>query len=63
MGISGVTDEPNRKHDFHHGWRFRDWAQVKEYEPGPTASLAKEIMRGFELTSAPGADVLGFARG
>jgi hypothetical protein len=22
-GISGVNDEPNGKHDFHHGWRFR----------------------------------------
>jgi hypothetical protein len=23
MGISGVNDEPNGKHDFDHGWRFR----------------------------------------
>ena len=22
MGISGVSDEPNAKHDFYHGWRF-----------------------------------------
>jgi hypothetical protein len=31
---------------------------LKEYESGPTASLAKEIMKGFESTAAPDADVL-----
>jgi hypothetical protein len=57
MGISGVNDEPNGKHDFYHGWRFRHRARLKEYGWGPTASLAREIMKGFELT-APHADVL-----
>src|SRR6202022_5026037 len=59
MGISGVNDEPN---DFYHGWRFRHRARLKEYESGPTASLAKEIMKGFELTAAPGADALDVAK-
>jgi len=62
MGISGVNDEPNGKHDFNHGWRFRHRARLKEYEPGPTAGLAREIMRGFELTAAPDADVLNVAK-
>ena len=62
MGISGVNDEPNGKHDFYHGWRFRHRARLKEYESGPTASLAREIMKGFELTAAPDADVLDVAK-
>ena len=62
MGISGVNDEPNGKHDFYHGWRFRHRARLKEYESGPTASLAKEIMKGFELTAGPDADVLDVAK-
>ena len=49
------------KHDFSHGKRFRHRARLKEYESGPTASLAKEIMKGFELTAAPDADVLDVA--
>jgi uncharacterized protein (DUF4213/DUF364 family) len=61
MGISGVNDEPNGNHDFYHGWRFRHRARLKEYELGPTASLAREIMKGFELTAAPDADVLDVA--
>ena len=39
-----------------------DKARLKEYESGPTASLAKEIMKGFELTAAPDADVLDVAK-
>ena len=62
MGISGVNDEPNGKHDFYHGWRFRHRARLKEYESGPTAGLAREIMKGFELTAAPDADVLNVAK-
>jgi len=62
MGISGVDDEPNGKHDFNHGWRFRHRARLKEYESGPTAGLAREIMKGFELTAAPDADVLNVAK-
>src|SRR5260370_21032235 len=62
MGISGVNDEPNGKHDFYHGWRFRHRARLKEYESGPTASLAREIMKGFELTAAPDANVLDVAK-
>ena len=62
MGISGVNDEPNGKHDFYHRWRFRHRARLKEYESGPTASLAREIMKGFELTAARDADVLDVAK-
>ena len=43
------------------GWRFRHRARLKEYESGPTASLAREIMKGFELTAAPD-DVLDGAK-
>jgi hypothetical protein len=39
-----------------------DKARLKEYESGPTASLAREIMKGFELTAAPDADVLDVAK-
>jgi hypothetical protein len=35
---------------------------LKEYESGPTANLAKEIMKGFELTAVPGADVSEVAK-
>ena len=31
LGISGVNDEHNGKHDFHHGWRFRHRARLKEF--------------------------------
>jgi hypothetical protein len=44
------------------GWRFRHRARLKEYESGQTASLAREIMKGFELTAAPDADVLDVAK-
>lgn len=62
MGISGVNEEPNGKHDFYHGRRFRHRARLKEYQSGSTASLAKEIMKGLELTAAPDADVLDVAK-
>jgi NAD(P)-dependent dehydrogenase (short-subunit alcohol dehydrogenase family) len=39
-----------------------DKARLKEYESGPTASLAKEIMKGFELTAAADADVSEVAK-
>jgi hypothetical protein len=29
MGISGVNDEPNGKHDFYHGWRFGHRARFR----------------------------------
>ena len=45
-----------------HAGSPEDKARLKEYESGPTASLAKEIMKGFELTAAPDADVLDVAK-
>jgi NAD(P)-dependent dehydrogenase (short-subunit alcohol dehydrogenase family) len=39
-----------------------DKARVAEYEAGPTATLAKEIMDGFAATAAPDADVLNVAK-
>jgi len=47
---------------FAHAGSPEDKARLKEYESGPTASLAKEIMKGFELTAAPDADVLDVAK-
>ena len=47
---------------FAHAGSPEDKARLKEYELGPTASLAKEIMKGFELTAAPDADVLDVAK-
>jgi NAD(P)-dependent dehydrogenase (short-subunit alcohol dehydrogenase family) len=38
-----------------------DKARVAEYEAGPTATLAKEIMDGFAATAVPDADVLDVA--
>jgi len=29
MRISGVNDEPDGKHDFYHGWRFRHRARFR----------------------------------
>jgi len=46
---------------FAHAGSPEDKARLREYESGPTASLAKEIMKGFELTAAPDADVLDVA--
>jgi NAD(P)-dependent dehydrogenase (short-subunit alcohol dehydrogenase family) len=39
-----------------------DKARVAEYEAGPTATLAKEIMAGFAATAVPEADVLDVAK-
>jgi NAD(P)-dependent dehydrogenase (short-subunit alcohol dehydrogenase family) len=39
-----------------------DKARVAEYEAGPTATLAKEIMDGFAATAVPDADVLDVAK-
>src|SRR3984893_1820612 len=47
---------------FAHAGSPEDKARLKEYESGPTASLAKEITNGFELTAAPDADVLDVAK-
>ena len=47
---------------FAHAGSPEDKARLKEYMSGPTASLAEEIMKGFELTAAPDADVLDVAK-
>ena len=47
---------------FAHAGSPADKARLKDYESGPTASLAKEIMKGFEATAAPDADVLEVAK-
>jgi len=47
---------------FAHAGSPEDKARLKEYESGPTAGLASEIMKGFELTAAPDADVLDVAK-
>ena len=47
---------------FAHAGSPEDKARSKEYESGPTASLAREIMKGFELTAAADADVLDVAK-
>ncbi|QHN05117.1 SDR family oxidoreductase [Granulicella sp. WH15] len=39
-----------------------DKARLAEYEAGPTATLAAEIMKGFEATAVPDADVLDVAK-
>src|SRR6202521_2645925 len=47
---------------FAHAGSPEDKARLKEYESRRTASLAKEIMKGFELTAVPDADVLDVAK-
>jgi NAD(P)-dependent dehydrogenase (short-subunit alcohol dehydrogenase family) len=47
---------------FAHAGSPEDKVCLKEYESGPTASLAKEIMKGFELTEAADADVSEVAK-
>jgi NAD(P)-dependent dehydrogenase (short-subunit alcohol dehydrogenase family) len=47
---------------FAHAESPEDKARLKEYESGPTANLTKQIMKGFELTAAPDADVLDVAK-
>jgi NAD(P)-dependent dehydrogenase (short-subunit alcohol dehydrogenase family) len=47
---------------FAHAGSPEDKVRLKEYESGPTASLAKEIMKGLELTEAADADVSKVAK-
>src|SRR5580692_7360438 len=47
---------------FAHSGSPGDKERLKEYESGPTASLANEIIKGFEQTAAPDADVLDVAK-
>ena len=47
---------------FAHAGSPEDKARFKEYESGPTANLTKQIMKGFELTAVPNADVSEVAK-
>jgi NAD(P)-dependent dehydrogenase (short-subunit alcohol dehydrogenase family) len=47
---------------FAHAGSPEDKSRLKEYESGPTANLAKEIMKGFELTAAVDGDVSEVAK-
>jgi NAD(P)-dependent dehydrogenase (short-subunit alcohol dehydrogenase family) len=47
---------------FAHSGSPEDKARLKEYESGPTAELAKQIMKGFALTAAADADVSEVAK-
>lgn len=47
---------------FAHAGSPADKARVAEYEAGPTATLAKEIMEGLAATAPPDADVLDVAK-
>lgn len=47
---------------FAHAGKPEDKARTKEYEAGPTATLAKDIMDGFARTAAPDADVSKVAK-
>ena len=47
---------------FAHSGSPDDKARLKEYESGPTADLAKQIMKGFELTAAADADLSDVAK-
>src|SRR6201988_955344 len=47
---------------FAHAGSPEDKARLQEYESGPTANLTKQIMKGFELTAVPNADVLEVAK-
>ena len=47
---------------FAHSGSPNDKARLQEYESGPTADLAKQIMKGFELTAAADADVSDVAK-
>src|SRR3954447_6667761 len=42
---------------FAHAGRPQDEARAKEYASGPTATLADEIMQGFQKTAVPDADI------
>ncbi|MGA7924583.1 MAG: hypothetical protein WCA20_01155 [Candidatus Sulfotelmatobacter sp.] len=56
-----IKDASGTNH-FAHAGSPEDKARLKEYESGPTAKLAKEIMKGFELTAATDADVSEVAK-
>ncbi len=47
---------------FAHAGSPADKERLAEYEAGPTATLAAEIMKGFEITAEPDADVLDVAK-
>ncbi len=47
---------------FAHAGGPMDKERLAEYEAGPTATLAQEIMKGFETTAVPDADVLDVAK-
>jgi NAD(P)-dependent dehydrogenase (short-subunit alcohol dehydrogenase family) len=47
---------------FAHAGKPKDEARVKEYEVGPAATLAKEILDGFAGTAVPDADVSEVAK-
>jgi len=47
---------------FAHAGSPEDTARLKEYESGPTANLTKQIMKCFELTAVPNADVSEVAK-
>src|SRR5439155_11927158 len=47
---------------FAHAGSPEDKERLKEYECGPTANLTKQIMKGFELTAVPNADVSEVAK-
>ena len=47
---------------FAHAGSPADNVRLKEYESGPTANLAKQIMKGLELTAAPDADASEVAK-
>jgi NAD(P)-dependent dehydrogenase (short-subunit alcohol dehydrogenase family) len=47
---------------FAHAGKPKDEARVKEYEAGPTTTLAKEIMDGFARTAVLDADVSEVAK-
>jgi hypothetical protein len=47
---------------FAHAGSPADKSRLKEYESGPSGTLAKEIMKGFELTAAAGSDVSEVAK-
>jgi hypothetical protein len=47
---------------FAHAGKPKDEARIKEYEAGPTAAPAKEILDGFARAAVPDADVSEVAK-
>jgi hypothetical protein len=47
---------------FAHAGSAEDKARLKEYESGPTATLADQIMKGFAATAPENADVADVAK-